>query len=163
MKSQKLIPLFRGLSSVMVSVMTLSIMGSTLADSYRSKLDDALGTQSYITLSDEESAKYVTDYETIEDMAAAAKDIAVREGEEGTVVMKNDIGALPLNSKVALFGLAAFSPYPYNAGDLKAGNDDAVDLVDSLEEAGVEINQTVSDFYVSKLLNEHEEIGRAHV
>ena len=68
MKSQKLIPLFRGLSSVMVSVMTLSIMGSTLADSYRSKLDDALGTQSYITLSDEESAKYVTDYETIEDI-----------------------------------------------------------------------------------------------
>lgn len=158
MKSQKLIPLFRGLSSVMVSVMTLSIMGSTLADSYRSKLDDALGTQSYITLSDEESAKYVTDYETIEDMAAAAKDIAVREGEEGTVVMKNDNGALPLNSKVALFGLAAYAPYPYNAGDLKAGNDDAVDLVDSLEEAGVEINQTVSDFYVSKLLNEHEVI-----
>lgn len=156
MKSKKLIPLFRGLSSIMVSVMTLSILGTSIANTYRSDLDDVLGTQSYITLSDKDSAKYKTDYATIEDMAAAAKDIAVREGEEGTVVMKNDNGALPLGDTVALFGLAAYSPYPNNAGDLKAGNDDAVDLVASLKEAGVTINQTVSDFYVNKLLNAHE-------
>ena len=160
MKSKKLIPLFRGLSSIMVSVMTLSMLGTSIADTYRSNLDDVLGTQSYITLSDKESAKYKTDYATIEDMAAAAKDIAVREGEEGTVVMKNDNGALPLGNAVALFGLAAYAPYPNNAGDLKAGNDDAVDLVASLKEAGVTINQTVSDFYVNKLLNAHEVVTK---
>lgn len=33
-------------------------------------------------------ARFKTDYATIEDMAAAARDIAIREGEEGTVVMK---------------------------------------------------------------------------
>lgn len=158
MKSKTLIPFFRGLSSVMVSVMTLSILGTSVADTYRSNLDDVLGTQSYITVSDEASAKYKTDYETIEEMAAAAKDIAVREGEEGTVIMKNDNNALPLGDTVALFGLAAYAPYPYNAGDLKAGNDDAVDLVASLEDAGITINQTVADFYVKDLLNRHEEI-----
>lgn len=158
MKSKKLLPFFRGLSSIMASVMTLSMLGTTVADTYRSNLDDVLGTQSYITLSDEENAKYQKDYATIEDMAAAAKDISVREGEEGTVIMKNDNEVFPLGNSVALFGLAAYAPYPYSAGDLKAGNDDAVDLVASLTEAGVEINQTVSDFYVNNLLNAHEEV-----
>lgn len=156
MKSKKLVPVFRGISSVMVSVLTLSTLATSVADTYRSNLDDVLGTQSFITLSDEESARFQTDYATIEDMAAAAKNIAVREGEEGTVVMKNDNGALPLGDTVALFGLAAYAPYPYNAGDLKVGNEDAVDLVASLTEAGITINQTVSDFYMNKLLNAHE-------
>lgn len=153
---KKFVPIFRGLSSVMASVMTLSILGTSVADTYRSNLDDVLGTQSYVTSSDADSAKYQTDYATIEDMAAAAKDIAVREGEEGTVIMKNDNDALPLGDNVALFGLAAYAPYPYNAGDLKAGNDDAVDLVAGLTEAGISINQTVSDFYMNDLLNPHE-------
>ena len=93
-------------------------------------------------------------------MAAAAKDIAIREGEEGTVVMKNDNGALPLaeGANVALFGLAAYAPYPYAAGDLRGGNDDAVELMDALIDAGVNVNETVSDFYLNGILNKHIEM-----
>ena len=57
-----------------------------------------------------------------------------------------------------LFGLAAYAPYPYAAGDLKAGNADAVDLVDALTEAGVAINQTVKDFYMNNILHKHVEM-----
>lgn len=148
----------RGTSAVMASVLTLSLLGTSVADTYRSNLDDVLGTQSYVTSSDESSARFKSDYSTIDEMMAAARNIAVREGEEGTVVMKNDNSVLPITGaqSVALFGLAAYAPYPYSAGDLRAGNEDAVDLVQALTDAGVQINETLRSFYVDKLLNKHE-------
>ena len=158
MKTKKIAPAMRGLAAVTASVMALSIVGADIADGYRARIDSALGTQSYVTKNDEDSARFVSDYATFDEMKAAAKDIAVREGEEGTVIMKNDNDVLPLSGKsVALFGLAAYAPYPYAKGDLKAGNEDAVDLVQAFTDAGIEINQTVMDFYQKNILNEHIE------
>lgn len=159
MRAKKLAPVMRGLAAVTASVMTLSIAGAEVADGYRARIDDFLGTQSYITNTDEDSARFVSDYATFEEMKAAARDIAVREGEEGTVIMKNDNDVLPLNSgkSVVLYGLAAYAPYPYASGDLKAGNQDAVDLVQAFTDAGIDINQTVMDFYETGILNEHTE------
>ena len=131
MKTKKMANVMRGVSSVTASVLALSVLGTGIAESYRKNLDDVLQTTSYVTSTDKDAARFVSDYDTIEDMAAAAKDIAVKEGEEGTVIMKNDNDVFPLaaNGTVALFGLAAYAPYPYNSGDLRAGNDDAVDLL----------------------------------
>lgn len=84
MRAKKLAPVMRGLSAITASVMALSIVGADIADGYRARIDDFLGTQSYVTNTDEDSARFVSDYATFEEMKAAAKDIAVREGEEGT-------------------------------------------------------------------------------
>lgn len=159
-KSKKLASAMRGLAAVMAVLLVLSIVGSGIVEGYRSALDSVLGTTSYVTVTDEDAARFKSDYATIEDMAAAAKALAVKEGEEGTVVMKNDNGVLPLasGSNVALFGLAAYAPYPYAAGDLKAGNDDAVDLMQALQEAGLNVNETVSKFYLEGILNKHIEM-----
>lgn len=160
MKMRKMANVMRGVASVTASVLTLSTVGSGIADSYRKNLDDVLGTTSYVTSTDKDSARFISDYETAEDMAAAAKDIAVREGEEGTVVMKDDNEVLPLQTnKVALFGLAAYAPYPYNSGDLKAGNDDAVDLLQAFQDAGVTVDETVADFY-NQCMNKHEVVTK---
>lgn len=157
MKEKKLSPVMRGISAAMASVLTLAITGTSVADTYRSNLDDVLGTQSYVTSSDKDSARFKSDYDTIEDMMAAAKDIAIREGEEGTVVMKNDNDVLPLNTaNVALFGLAAYAPYPYTSGDLRGGNEDAVDLVQAFTDAGITVNETLKDLYAT-MMNRHEE------
>ena len=120
----------KGLSAVTAVLLVLSIVGTQIAETYRTYLNDFLGIESYVT-STSEGGRFQKDYDTIEDMAAAAKDISIRQGEEGTVVMKNDNGVLPLASgkQVALFGLAAYAPYPYSSGDLKAGNSDSVDLL----------------------------------
>lgn len=149
----------RGMSAITASVFTLSFLGTSVADTYRTNLDDVLGTQSYVTVTNEDSVRFKSDYNTIEEMMAAAKNIAVREGEEGTVVMKNDNQALPLapGGAVALFGLAAYAPYPYSSGDLKAGNEDAVDLLQALTEEGVNVNETVKNLYLN-LMNKHQEV-----
>ncbi len=154
---KKLSAFMRGVAALMAVLLVLSTIGTGIADAYRSQIDGFLGTQSWITSTDGEG-RFVSDYDTIEEMAAAAKEIGIRQGEEGTVIMKNDNGVLPLASgkSVALFGLAAYAPYPYKSGDLKGGNADAVDLIAALEEAGVTINQPMFDFY-TKMMNKHEE------
>ncbi len=159
MRAKRFAPVMRGIAAVMACLLVLSIMGAGIADSYRARLDDFLGTTSYVTSTDEDAARFKSDYATVDEMMAAAKSLSEREGEEGTVIMKNDNGALPLASggSVALFGLAAYAPYPYSPGDLKAGNEDAVDLVQALTDAGIQVNETVRDFYLNKILNKHIE------
>lgn len=155
MKAKKFTPAMRGLAALMTCLMGLSIVGTGVANTYRGALDDTLGTESYVTINDDSAARFKTDYATIEDMAAAARDIAIREGEEGTVVMKNDNGVLPLkaNANVALFGLAA-----YNVYGPKGGNADAASLADALEGAGLTVNATLKDYYLSNIINMHTEM-----
>ena len=155
MKAKKFTPAMRGLAALMTCLMVLSIVGTGVANTYRGALDDTLGTESYVTINDDSAARFKTDYATIEDMAAAARDIAIREGEEGTVVMKNDNGVLPLkaNANVALFGLAA-----YNVYGPKGGNADAASLVDALAGAGLNVNETLKDYYLTNIINMHTEM-----
>lgn len=155
MKAKKFTPAMRGLAALMTCLMVLSIVGTGVANTYRGTLDDTLGTESYVTINDDSAARFKTDYATIEDMAAAARDIAIREGEEGTVVMKNDNGVLPLkaNANVALFGLAA-----YNVYGPKGGNADAASLADALAGAGLNVNETLKDYYLTNIINMHTEM-----
>lgn len=155
MKAKKFTPAMRGLAALMTCLMVLSIVGTGVANTYRGALDDTLGTESYVTINDDSAARFKTDYATIEDMAAAARDIAIREGEEGTVVMKNDNGILPLkaNANVALFGLAA-----YNVYGPKGGNADAASLADALAGAGLNVNETLKDYYLNTIINMHTEM-----
>lgn len=155
MKAKKFTPAMRGLAVLMTCLMVLSIVGTGVANTYRGALDDTLGTESYVTINDDSAARFKTDYATIEDMAAAARDIAIREGEEGTVVMKNDNGVLPLkaNANVALFGLAA-----YNVYGPKGGNADAASLADALAGAGLNVNETLKDYYMTNIINMHTEM-----
>ncbi len=155
MKAKKFTPAMRGLAALMTCLMVLSIVGTGVANTYRGALDDTLGTESYVTINDDSAARFKTDYATIEDMAAAARDIAIREGEEGTVVMKNDNGVLPLkaNVNVALFGLAA-----YNVYGPKGGNADAASLADALAGAGLNVNETLKDYYLTNIINMHTEM-----
>lgn len=155
MKAKKFTPAMRGLAALMTCLMVLSIVGTGVANTYRGALDDTLGTESYVTINDDSAARFKTDYATIEDMAAAARDIAIREGEEGTVVMKNDNGVLPLkaNANVALFGLAA-----YNVYGPKGGNADAASLADALAGAGLNVNETLKHYYMTNIINMHTEM-----
>ena len=155
MKAKKFTPAMRGLAALMTCLMVLSIVGTGVANTYRGALDDTLGTESYVTINDNSAARFKTDYATIEDMATAARDIAIREGEEGTVVMKNDNGVLPLkaNANVALFGLAA-----YNVYGPKGGNADAASLADALAGAGLNVNETLKDYYMTNIINMHTEM-----
>lgn len=139
---KKLLPLWRGLAAIMLSLVLLFSIGYTIADTWRGQVDAAFGTSSYVT--DTSNMKYTSTYQTGEEMMEAAKAFAVREGEEGTVLMKNENNALPLaeGATVALFGGAAYSPYMS-----AAGNEDQVKLESALTNAGFKIDSTMKGIY----------------
>jgi len=142
MFSKKRLPLWRGLSGISLSALALLTMGYGIADTWRSTVDSALGTKSYVT--DSSNSKYTSVYSTGDEVMEASKAYAVEQGAEGTVIMKNDNNVFPLakTSKIALMGTAAYHSY-YDA----AGNSDQVTLKAALTAAGMTVDPTLDSIY----------------
>ena len=147
-----------GLTSIAASILAITSVGEGFAKSWRSTIDSALGTESYRVITDETSSRFKSDYATTEDYVKASKRLSEREGEEGTVILKNDNDALPLSNKskkIALFGNAAYKPYMQSAGDLRAGNSDLVNIDSALENAGYTLEPTLKGIYGKMLSDEY--------
>lgn len=153
MFSKTMLKIWRGVAAVMLSLLIACIVGYTIANTWRSTLDSALGTKSFITESTD--AKYVSTYSNAEDLMKANKAFAVKQGAEGTAIMKNDNSVFPLtkNTTVALFGGASYSPY-----FMAAGNSDQVNLVGALESAGFTVDATLKTIY-DNILAEQVQTG----
>ena len=82
--------------------------------------------------------------------SAEAKQLAVEIGEEGIVLLENEDAILPLASgnKLNVFGWASINPILGGAGS-GALNDayPTVDILTSLKDAGIEVNQDLVKFY----------------
>lgn len=151
---RKIVALATGLAATFASLLAVSLVGNGIANRYRSSVDATFGTSSYETVVGE--GRFAKKYQTIDEMIQAARNVAIKEGQEGTVLLKNDNNVLPLaqSSKVALFGIGAYATYPYSTGDLKAGNADAVDLETAFKDAGFGVDEKVSSVY-KKITNKH--------
>ena len=102
-----------------------------------------------------ENGKYSTDYGTIEEERAAAKQLNIQVAAEGDVLMKNANNALPLNksAKVTLLG--------YKTNDIMMGGGgsgsgrpgqygvDKTTLEIGLKEAGFKVNPATLNYYAS--------------
>ncbi len=76
----------------------------------------------------------------------------IQEAVEGSVLLKNDNNALPINSKdinITLFGHAMAEPLYRNnsAGSVAIKTDEAVDLYEALKEKGFRINERLFEAY----------------
>lgn len=82
-----------------------------------------------------------------------AADLAMQVAEEGTVLLKNENGYLPLDSsatKLNVFGWASTCPaYGGGGSGQIAAGADCVTLLQGLENAGFETNKELTDFYTS--------------
>lgn len=154
-KKGKLNNVLLGSSAVLLSIGFATTLAGGLVNSYRGTIDGIFGTQSYITSSD--NAKYVSTYKSGDEVMAAAKQFAIREGSEGTVIMKNDNSVLPLAkaNTVAVFGGASYSPYLS-----AAGNADQIILPQALKNAGFTLDSTVAGIY-EKVFAEYTESTNA--
>lgn len=138
MKSNTRKHLLGGLAALSASLLVITTVGYQLADTFRTAVDGALGTQSYIT--NTEDAKYVSDYDSNDELAEALREYAVRQGQEGTVIMKNDNDALPLSTsnEIALFGVAAYNNY------FSGASTGRITLRQALTDAGFTVNEAVA-------------------
>ena len=138
--------LWRGLLAITLSMtLFLSVM-TGVANSWRSAIDGIFGTASTIV---ETGDKYVSVYETSDQLVAAHKELGERMSEEGSVLLKNENAALPLASdglKVTLFGMGSL--YPFQGGVMgSSATSDRIDLVEGLTEKGFQVNPTMVAIY----------------
>ncbi len=143
-KSQNL---WRGLCAIFLSL-SFALNGLTsVANTWRSVIDQMLGTSSTITTQDD---KFTSVYLTSDELIDAHVDLGERVAEEGVVLLKNENSALPLMEdapKVTFFGMG--SMYPFLGGTMGSTVTGASqrDLVTAFEERGYEVNPTMVDIY----------------
>ena len=108
--------IWRGLTSVMVSLLVLSITAAPIVERFRTDIDKFLGTSSTKMVHGDVAAAenlyaYETDYANTTELVQAIADLGERMSEEGSVLLKND-GALPLTAdetqKVSLLGFSSY-------------------------------------------------------
>ncbi len=85
-----------------------------------------------------------------EETVEASKEVIARVGEEGLVLVKNE-GLLPLSDTKALnvFGWGSTNPIFGGTGSGSSDGSTAVGILQSLQNAGFETNQSLTDMYVA--------------
>ena len=153
--------LWRGLTTLTASLLTVSVAAGPVVDSYRTDIDKFLGTKSSAMVTDstdEDLYTYKSDYSSTTELLDSIEDLGERMSEEGTVLLKNENNALPLSKdetqKLSLLGFSSY--YPVQGGDMgsslsvnKGTDADTVDFVEALNAKGFKINEDLHDLYKS--------------
>ena len=153
--------LWRGLTTLTASLLTVSVAAGPVVDSYRTDIDKFLGTKSSAMVTDstdEDLYTYKSDYSSTTELLESIEDLGERMSEEGTVLLKNENNALPLSKdetqKLSLLGFSSY--YPVQGGDMgsslnenKGTDADTVDFVEALDAKGFKINENLQKLYKS--------------
>ena len=153
--------IWRGLTTLTASLLTVSVAAGPVVDSYRTDIDKFLGTKSSAMVTDstdEDLYTYKSDYSSTTELLDSIEDLGERMSEEGTVLLKNENNALPLTKdetqKLSLLGFTSY--YPVQGGDMGSslteneGTDaDTVDFVEALDAKGFKINEDLQKLYKS--------------
>ena len=134
---------------VLALVLALAVAVNILTSIFKGYVDLYLGGGDIIITKTEgsedwESEYYTLDYESTQDVQAAADALVEEIESEGIVLLKNN-GALPLvaPAKVTLLGRDAADPVYGGSGSGSVDLSTVIDLRTGLEQAGYEINDTV--------------------
>ena len=155
---------WRGLATLMASVTALSMAAQVTTDNWAARINSMLGTNNYETVktADEPASMgdhFVSEFGSLEEMQAAQRELSVQIGAEGTVLLKNENKALPLNAgseKVTLWGLHTYMPIlggmmgstamaNFEVGQPQYG------IVQAMQETGFDVNQQFVDLYASEV------------
>ncbi len=135
--------LWRGLTAFFALLLCLTSFGAGLAFTRQGDVNLFLGTLPPVQQVTDDTNYYPSAYATAEEMKAAQKEYLIECQIEGSVLLRNENEALPLDStaSVTLFGFAAASPV-YHGGSGGPANT-GVNLYDALKAEGFSVNDTV--------------------
>lgn len=152
--------LWRGLSTMTASLLVLSVGISSIADSRAGFLNSKLGTSNYKTVKSENSSSgdgsyFDSEFVSLEELVDAETQLASQIAQEGSVLLKNNNQALPLDAeaeKVTLWGLNSTCPI---LGGLIASSvvtnaeagQKSYGILEALQEKGFALNTDMIEFY----------------
>lgn len=144
---------FLGIWLPILGFFTLLLIVANIGLNIGSKwVSSQLGTGTYEVINDPQADSwdtdyYKSDYDSIEDVDAAARDLVAEITGEGIVLAKHENDALPLASgaKVTMLGRTAADPVYGGSGSGSVDTSTAVTAREGLENAGFEVNEEVYD------------------
>ena len=147
--------------SVFTVIGVFMIVATLVTNHFASIISSYFGQEMYeVVETDEATAENTTYYESSygedegeqlqEDSYAVAKEIA----DEGIVLLENEDNALPLssNAKVSLFSVGSVNPVLGGTGSGETSSD--VTTIDAFTASGLDVNETLYNFYLDKYENE---------
>ena len=154
--------LSRGLTTVFTVIFTVVLGLTALAYQAEADVNQILGTSSYEIVQNEGAEETDTRYfkqktRSIDEFMQQKLDIIEQVTDEGTVLLKNEKSALPLEAgaRVTLFGKASYnSVYGGDSGNAQIGNLGNQNINwtfrRGLEEAGFAVNDEMWNFYAQR-------------
>ena len=152
--------LWRGMTAITASLLAIVVGGTGIANANAAFINTRLGTSNYKYIDEGEGADstyFKSDYDNIQDLIADKNALAEEIAAEGTVLLKNEGNALPINTgseKVTLWGLNSHNPtlggMIGSSTSIAEEGQIAYSLEAALAEKGFDVNQTMIDLYTSE-------------
>lgn len=132
-----------------------ALVGGSIADRYTTTINVALGTDTYKIIkgdSTEDTEYFKSGFASEEERVAYEEELCAAVEAEGATLLKNDNQALPLRAgaNVSLFAHGSVDLMYGGTGSGSVDTANAPSLKDALTSNGIEVNQTLWDFYSSK-------------
>ena len=160
MKQKKArVKLWGVLTPVFAVLLAASIVGNSVANYYSTTLNVALDVETYRIVkgdSNENTDYFTSDFASDEERAAYEAELCAAVEAEGATLLLNNNNALPLASgaKVSLFGRGSVDLMYGGTGSGGVSTDNAPTLKDALTEQGIQINETLWNWYDSEDITE---------
>ncbi len=142
------------------TVISLLLAGSlftatVITEANANNISSVFGAKTYEVVNEnisDDTEYYKSNYSTLKDLRADGRKTATDVLLEGAVLLKNNNNALPLKkgNKISLVGVNSYDPVYGGTGSGTIKVDDAVSFVQSMEDAGLELNPTLIDCYESE-------------
>lgn len=148
--------LWRVLAVVLSFALILSSVLYTLSTMFENQLNSTFRASSseLVSIGDEEvdTEYYKSDYASLDEHLAHAKDLSVQIQAEGTVLLRNQDNALPLSSgaQVSVFSRSSVDPVYGGTGAGGAEGSDYASVKDAFEAGGkMDVNDVLWDYYAA--------------
>ena len=164
--------LWRGLATLTASLLIFAFAAQITTNNWSARINSMLGTTNYRVVVDENSDNgsgiyFASEFNTLGDMIAAQTELAASLSAEGTVLLKNNNTALPLQKeteKVTLWGVHTNAPIlggmmGSTASANQAAGQVLYGIVEAMEERGFDLNRTMIDLYASSAMDPYRMVA----
>lgn len=145
---------WRGVSMVSASLLTVSLLAGNILETYRTSVDAFVGTRSKKTVTEssdneEDSWNYKSAFKTAKEAYEGFKEYAIRSSQETYALLKNENDALPLakDAKLTMFGIRSYAPVYGNIGGSVPDGKSTVEIFDAFTERGFQLNPSMLAAY----------------
>lgn len=147
---------WRGVTATGVVTLSLALVTGQILETYRSAVDQFVGTRSQTTVSDAsaddaDTWSYRSEFTSAQEAYDGLRAFAQEEAQETLALLKNDGGALPIapDAKITMLGVRSYAPVYGSSGGSITDGYSVVELADAFAEKGFALNPSVLAAYES--------------